>query len=216
MEFLTLRRAADRQVSPHQIAERIERFTERIAPMGVVVHRVATIDAGMSILQEIAAAIGTEMALISAQLAEAYADAFVETATGGLRFEVAVDPAASRDAPLGVTLASHAIAETGSVVLSEPDLAARSVGLLSLTLVVIVPTSTILASLDEVAAFLRSQARRPGGAYSTLLTGPSRTADIEMSLTVGVQGPGRLLVIFVDQVVNEEEQRIGSQAAQSG
>ncbi|MDQ3413285.1 MAG: lactate utilization protein, partial [Chloroflexota bacterium] len=40
----------------------------------------------------------------------------------------------------------------------------------------------------------------PGGAYATLVTGPSRTADIERVLTVGVQGPARLIVLFVDEL----------------
>ncbi|MBX3070507.1 MAG: LUD domain-containing protein [Thermomicrobiales bacterium] len=204
MEYLSVRRAADRLVTPQQIAERIALFTERITPMGVEVHRAETVGDARGVIQQLAEAIGAEIALISAELGRVYDSAFLETAEGcSLRFEVAGDPAASRDAPLGVTLAKRAIAETGSVVLSEPDLADRSVGLLSLVLVVIVPTSALLASLDEVAPFLREQARRPGGAYTTLLTGPSRTADIEMSLTVGVQGPGRVVVIFVDEEPDE-------------
>ncbi|MCC6943661.1 MAG: LUD domain-containing protein [Thermomicrobiales bacterium] len=204
MEYLSVRRAADRLVTPQQIAERIALFTERITPMGVEVHRVETVGDARGVIQQLAEAIGAEIALISAELERVYDSAFLETAEGcSQRFEVAIDPAASRDAPLGVTLAKRAIAETGSVVLSEPDLADRSVGLLSLVLVVIVPTGAILARLDEVAPFLREQARRPGGAYTTLLTGPSRTADIEMSLTVGVQGPGRVVVIFVDEEPDE-------------
>ncbi len=200
MHYLSALRHEERLVTPEQLTERVALFSERIAPLGVDVHRVETVAEAKSVIQTLAEAIGTEIALISAELEAAYDAAFIETAEGNsLKFDVAVDPAESRDAPLGVALAKHAIAETGSVVLSEPDLANRSVGLLSLNLVVIVPTCTLLASLDEIAAFLRAQAKRPGGAYSTLLTGPSRTADIEMSLTVGVQGPGRVVVVFVDE-----------------
>jgi len=36
--------------------------------------------------------------------------------------------------------------------------------------------------------------------YIALITGPSRTADIERVLTIGVHGPERLIIIFVDQL----------------
>jgi L-lactate dehydrogenase complex protein LldG len=47
---------------------------------------------------------------------------------------------------------------------------------------------------------LRQVALTPGGAFATLLTGPSRTADIERVLTVGVQGPGKVMTLFVDDL----------------
>jgi L-lactate dehydrogenase complex protein LldG len=86
------------------------------------------------------------------------------------------------------------------VLLAEPTLSDRAVGLLSLTCVQIVQTETLLPGLDEAGAVLRRLALRPGGAYASLCTGPSRTADIEMSLTVGVQGPGKVAVLFVDEL----------------
>ena len=86
------------------------------------------------------------------------------------------------------------------VVPCEPTLADRAVGELTLTCVQIVQTETLLPGLDEAGAVLRRLALRPNGAYATLVTGPSRTADIEMSLTVGVQGPGKVAVLFVDEL----------------
>ena len=204
MHYVSGFRVAEHRVTPEQLTERIALFGERVAPLGVDVHRVETAAEARSIIRTLVETVGAEIALISAELEAAYSSAFVETATGDLRFEVAVDPAASRDAPVGVALAKRAIAETGSVVLSEPDLVNRSVGLLSLNLVVIIPTCALEPKLDDIADYLRAQAKRPGGAYTTLLTGPSRTADIEMSLTVGVQGPGRVVVVFVDEEPNEK------------
>ncbi|MGD9711272.1 MAG: lactate utilization protein C [Thermomicrobiales bacterium] len=204
MQYLSAMRASERQVSLEETLRRIELFGERVAPLGVVVHRVETAVEARSAIRELTEAIGAEMARISAELAAAYESAFLDTAGGDLCFQIAVDPQASRDALVGITLATGAIAETGSVMLSEPDLANRSVGLLSLNLVVIVPTRLLHESLDDVTSYLRAQAKRPGGAYTTLLTGPSRTADIEMSLTVGVQGPGRVVVVFVDEEPRNE------------
>ena len=72
--------------------------------------------------------------------------------------------------------------------------------MLSLTCVFVIPTDAMIATLDEAGQILRALALGPNGAYSTMITGPSRTADIEMSLTVGVQGPARVLVILVDSL----------------
>lgn len=106
------------------------------------------------------------------------------------------DAATVRDAPLGITAARLAIAETGSVLLHENDLPGRATSLMTQRLIVLCPMNALVASLDEAAPVLREIARS-GPSYATLVTGPSRTADIERELAVGVQGPGVLQVVFV-------------------
>lgn len=97
-------------------------------------------------------------------------------------------PAAVVDAPLG-------IAETGSVVLVEPDPVERRLSLFARTLVVVLREPGLVPDLD--AAFQWIGRASAGGNYVTAITGPSRTADIERSLTIGVQGPGRLIVAII-------------------
>jgi L-lactate dehydrogenase complex protein LldG len=109
-------------------------------------------------------------------------------------------PADVRDAPFGVSLARLAIAETGSVLLAEPSLPDRSVGMLMLAHATVCPTRAVVASLDDALPELRRLAKTPGGSMTTLVTGPSRTADIERVLTVGVQGPGKVMTLFVDDL----------------
>jgi L-lactate dehydrogenase complex protein LldG len=74
------------------------------------------------------------------------------------------------------------------------------VGLLTIAHITVVRSSDLVPSLSEASIALREVALRPGGGYASLVTGPSRTADIEMSLTVGVQGPARVFIIFVDEL----------------
>jgi L-lactate dehydrogenase complex protein LldG len=97
-------------------------------------------------------------------------------------------------------MATMAVAETGSVLLVERSLPDRTVSMLSLALAVVCPTRALVPSLDEAMDELRQVALDPGGAFATLLTGPSRTADIERVLTVGVQGPGKVMTLFVDDL----------------
>ena len=116
------------------------------------------------------------------------------------------DPAEARDKPLGLALARAAIAETGSVLLVEPRVADRSVSLITQTLIVLCPEPAIVPTLDEAAGILRAISR-DGANYATFVTGPSRTADIERELTVGVQGPGALHVLFTKSLDDQAEGR---------
>jgi L-lactate dehydrogenase complex protein LldG len=185
-------------VRTDNLPELIDRFAERIAPLGVHVQRVGSTGEAADIVREVSAELLTSSLLVSAELLERFPDLRGELKSRALEITVAHDPHDSRDAPLGLTTAKHAIAETGSLLTSESTLADRSVALLSLVLIAILPASAILPGLDAAVHVLRSEAKKPGGAYTTFITGPSRTADIELSLTVGVQGPGRVIVLFVD------------------
>jgi L-lactate dehydrogenase complex protein LldG len=104
------------------------------------------------------------------------------------------------DADLGVSTALAGVAETGSVLLGSNVTEDRLIGMLAQTHVVVIEASSIVASLDDIAAELRRLTSRGPSQlrYCTLVTGPSRTADIERVLTVGVQGPRALHLIVVE------------------
>ncbi|HEV2527399.1 MAG TPA: LUD domain-containing protein [Thermomicrobiales bacterium] len=184
-------------MTDHRTDASLVAFAERAGALGVRVERVPDVAAAATVihserLQDAGDVVLTgELVRTIPALSDILGrDVTVRTATS---------PAAVRDAPLAVTLARAAFAETGSVLLAEPDLADRSAGMLSRTLVVLIRTADLLPGLDDAAAMLRRLATAPGAAYATIMTGPSRTADIERVLTVGVQGPGRVVVVFIDR-----------------
>ena len=117
----------------------------------------------------------------------------------GITIREAGSPAGVADAPAGLSGAELAIAETGSVLLAENSLEARVVSMLTLTHFVLVSESKLVPTLDDAAPVLQdltctgSDQRH----YVSFVTGPSRTADIERTLTIGVQGPKALCVIIV-------------------
>jgi L-lactate dehydrogenase complex protein LldG len=91
-----------------------------------------------------------------------------------------------------VSHAAYALADTGSVVLLSSD-EPRARSLLPWTHVTVVREDTILSGLEEL--FERLGPDLPSSV--AIVTGPSRSADIEQRLAVGVHGPGEVHVVLV-------------------
>ena len=110
----------------------------------------------------------------------------------------AADGASPRDvqaaAALGVTGCDAAIAETGSLALITGRGKPRAASLLPPTHLAIVCRHQLRETMGEF--FRERAAELAGAANCTFVTGPSRTADIELTLTLGVHGPGRVVVII--------------------
>ena len=99
---------------------------------------------------------------------------------------------------VSVTPAFCAIAETGSVILlSGPD-SPTTLNFLPDYHFVIVETSQLVAHIEDGWTKLRQQNNIPR--TINMITGPSKTADVEQTLQIGAHGPRQLRVIFVDQV----------------
>ena len=94
----------------------------------------------------------------------------------------------------GITTAQAAIAETGTLVLDSAQERHRLVSLVPPVHIAIVRASTICETLSEALALLRKD--KEISPAVTFITGPSRTADIELTLTIGVHGPQELYVII--------------------
>ena len=112
----------------------------------------------------------------------------------GLGFEVSRTVAAQ--AKVGISQMEWALADTGSLVQDQSAVEQRLVSSLPAIHIALVPTGNVLD--DKTALFARLDPR--ASRYIAFITGPSRTADIERVLTIGVHGPQRLIIVFVDEL----------------
>ena len=110
--------------------------------------------------------------------------------------EFGVVPGASElfNFEVGITRAQAGIAETGTLVLDSSCERNRLVSVVPPVHIAILRASRIYATLAEVLAMLQSG--KEVSPAITFITGPSRTADIELTLTIGVHGPHELYVII--------------------
>ena len=99
-------------------------------------------------------------------------------------------------ADLGISGADAALAETGSVIISSGVGRSRLVTLLPPVHLVLLPASRLFVDI-----FTWTTARDSDMAANVLLvSGPSKTADIEQTMAVGVHGPKRLIVLLIEQM----------------
>lgn len=99
----------------------------------------------------------------------------------------------SRSVKVAVSSCVACIAETGTVAIGNE---ARLPAALAEQLFVVCKRDNLIPSLDE---FFTDRYMDFTGSNLFLITGPSRTADIEKELVVGVHGPKEVYVIFIEQ-----------------
>ena len=95
-----------------------------------------------------------------------------------------------------VTPCLAAVAETGSVVLLSGEQTPTSLNLLPDNHIVVVKRSQVSRHFEDVWAQLRERDEALPRAVN-LVTGPSRTADIEQTIQLGAHGPRRVHIILV-------------------
>ncbi len=93
---------------------------------------------------------------------------------------------------LGVTGVDAALPETGTLLLRSSPEKARVVSLLPRVHLAILRPAALRPDLHQAFAEVKNDG------YTVLVTGPSRTADIELTLTIGVHGPRSLYVWLLD------------------
>ena len=102
---------------------------------------------------------------------------------------------AAENVTLSITEADYGLADTGTLVLFATEGEGRTLSLLPPVNACLVPASRIVSGLAELFTLEPELATRSSA--MVLVTGPSRTADIELTLSIGVHGPGELHVVVL-------------------
>jgi len=98
------------------------------------------------------------------------------------------------DAIVGITGATCGLANSGSVILEHGPGRPRAASLLPITHIALLPAADIVATMADTLPGMHLD----DTSNIVIITGPSRTGDIEFALTLGVHGPQRVHIIIIE------------------
>ncbi len=132
-----------------------------------------------------------------------HGDPLVEAATASLstqrlNTDGGYDAAELETCDAGVTACDALIAQTGSVLLTSRSAGGRALSVLPPHHVTVARLGQLLPDLPSAYALLREKYGADWPSFMTLISGPSRTGDIERILVLGAHGPKRLTVLLVE------------------
>lgn len=134
---------------------------------------------------------------VSARVVRVHSDAEAKEAVARER-ERAISAGLFAD----VARAARGIASTGTCVVETDDEATRVATMLPEVSIIVLNAADIVHDLPDIAPFLRERQTQNAPAlratYTSFITGPSRTADIERVSAIGVHGPLELVIVLVE------------------
>lgn len=181
----------------------VARFRAELAAAGGQTHVVADRGGAVAAVLDLVRTRSARRVLLSGddvlaalQIVEPLRAAGVEVMEFGTR-EIEGSREAFFQVDLGLSGVDYLIAETGSVILTTRPEQPRSLSLLPPIHVAVAERRQILPDLFDLFAALGV---RPGElpACVSIITGPSKTGDIELRLVTGVHGPGEIHVVLID------------------
>jgi len=169
-------------------------FKMRAEAVSAEVHRRATRSEAIDFITTLLRIENGRAVWVAGSLLDGVDRAALTNQIPGLTFDVTKD--AAEASKVGVSQVECAIAATGTLVTDAAPVERRLASALPVIHVAIVPTDAIHP--DMASALTQIHPSQSG--YISMITGPSRTADIERVLTIGVHGPSRLVIVFVDEL----------------
>jgi L-lactate utilization protein LutC len=184
--------AARLRLQPADAEARVRQFCAAVESLAGKAHRAASCAEASAYTSKLLAG-GTAVASNAPFLNTCGITSLPGVRTG--RFEEAQLRSLCAGADLGITGADYALADTGTLVMLSSAEEARMISLLPPVHLAILPSDRILTGLDELFSILPYPAEKTSS--MVLITGPSRTADIEQILILKVHGPGEVHVVVV-------------------
>jgi|SRR5882724_12619896 len=103
------------------------------------------------------------------------------------------------DCDAGITTCESLVARTGTIVLSTASESGRTTSVYAPVHICIAHTSQLVYDVKDALQGIKEKYAGQLPSLISFASGPSRTADIEKTLVVGVHGPGEVYVFLVDQ-----------------
>jgi L-lactate dehydrogenase complex protein LldG len=169
-------------------------FDTQATRIGATAHRMSRAQLGPRLAQLLRDA-GCKTVALAAEVARRVAIAQALDRVG-LVVVPTRDLRPTHRADAGVSIARLGVAETASVLLHSTS-EDRRVELCVDVHVILLDSAALAPTLDSASAVLRDIAAHPP-AYASLITGPSRSADIERQITIGVHGPRALHILLLE------------------
>ncbi|MBL8695265.1 MAG: lactate utilization protein [Planctomycetes bacterium] len=178
-------------------SERLDLFVRSLEAVSGRVHRVRSVERAVRAVSSILEETGAhELALSDGALTQQIAR---KLSSAVATFDGSADRTRCLRAPAGISDAQWGIAETGTLVLESDAERHRLVSLLCPLHIALLRASTIVGSLGDALAKVARERPEAMSRAVTFITGPSRTADIELTLVVGVHGPQQLHVVLLEE-----------------
>ena len=172
--------------------EKIDSFCQRLEALAGKTHRAVSFADALDYVQRVVA--GRPAVASNAPLLAACGVTSLPSVRSGLTDREELRTLCST-AAVGITSADFCLADTGTLVMLSSREEARLISLLPPIHVAVVGSERILSGLDELLTAVPLPAEQSSS--MVLITGPSRTADIEQILVRGVHGPGEIHVVIV-------------------
>lgn len=107
-------------------------------------------------------------------------------------------PGELTDAGIGITYCENLVARHGSVVISSRQLSGRRLNVFPETHVIIAKTNQLVSDIKDALDKIKEKYAPGFPSAVSVISGPSRTADIEKTLVMGAHGPKELYVLLVE------------------
>ncbi len=181
---------------PAMPADLVQRFASRAGDMASTLERIAS-------REEIPAAVARYVSALDLPDAIAAQKStrgvcwpeFADLDWRGEGLDIEARPTAGHDR-LGITGTFCAIAETGTLVFVTGEGSPSATALLTDTHIAVVRADRVVSGMEEAFALVRRE--RPGAPRAiNLVSGPSRTGDIEQTIVLGAHGPYRVHILLL-------------------